>query len=908
MTLANGDFIGPYEILGWLGAGGMGVVYRAFDSRLGREVAIKLIPEAAAMDAGRVHRFEQEARAAGQLNHPNILAVYDVGTHSGTPYIVSELLEGVPLRSLLSAGALAPRRAIDYARQTAEGLAAAHDKAIVHRDVKPDNLFITHEGRVKILDFGIAKLTGTDEEPGRTGSPTDTAPGMVVGTVGYMSPEQVRGEPVDSRSDIFNCGTVLYEMLTGRPAFARGTAAEVMAAILKEDPREPLPATVSPALERIVSRCLEKARQARFQSARDLAFGLDVLTGTTPVAAVDPVMVQRRAWWRQPLVPWALAAALAAGLALAMWRWAAPGTSPPSTPLHVSAELGTDAPLAPLNVQFGGAATISPDGTAVAFVAQRADDERPQLYVRRLDQLRALPLAGTAGALAPFFSADGQWIGFFADGKLKKIAITGGAAIVLADAPSTRGGAWSDDNTIVFSPHQLAGTHLLRVSSEGGAAKPLTTLADGEAIHLWPQVLPGGTAVLYTSASAPGAYNEANLVLHQLPSGTRKVVQRGGYHGRYLPSGHLVYIHDGTLFAVPFDRDRQEVTGPPVPTLEGLASNSITGGAQFAVSASGTAVYLPGPTVGGGTPLHWMGPDGKTTPVRPTSASWTNVLFAPDGQRLAMDIREGGSADIWILEWAHGGLTRLTADPAEDRQPVWAPDGERIAFASNRADNATMNLYWQRTDGTAQVERLTVSTNQQYPTSWHPSGRYLLFEEESRPLNVDVMVLPLERDATSGWKAGKPTALLNGPSIEGGAVFSPDGRWIAYASNESGRPEVYVQPFPGPGAKRLISTGGGSLPTWSRSKQELFYGVNGRIMVAAFTADTDTFHPEAPRPWSEGRYQTRGKSRMFDLHPDGERVALAPAPRTLGRSNPDSVVFVFNFFDELRRITTSAPR
>jgi Tol biopolymer transport system component len=906
MPIANGDFIGPYQILGWLGAGGMGVVYRARDSRLAREVAIKLIPEAAAMDAGRVHRFEQEARGAGQLNHPNILAVYDVGTHSGTPYLVSELLEGATLRSLLSAGALTPRRAVDYARQTAEGLAAAHDKAIVHRDVKPDNLFITHEGRVKILDFGIAKLTGTDEEPGRTGSPTDTAPGLVLGTVGYMSPEQIRGEPVDSRSDIFNCGTVLYEMLTGRPAFARGTAAEVMAAILKDDPTGPLPTAVPPALERIVSRCLEKARQARFQSARDLAFGLDVLTGTSPIAAIDAVSAHRRIWWRQPLAAWAVAAALAVALALALWRSAALGNTSHSTSLHISAELGTDATLAPLNVQFGGAATISPDGETLAFVAQRAD-ERPQMYLRRLDQLQALPLAGTDDALAPFFSPDGQWIGFFGDGKLKKIAITGGAAIVLADAPSTRGGAWSDDNTIVFSPHQMAGTHLLRVSSEGGDARAITTLGEGEAIHLWPQVLPGGTALLYTSASAPGAYDEANIVLQQLPSGTRKVLQRGGYHGRYLPSGHLVYIHDGTLFAVRFDLRRQEVRGLPVPMLEGLASNSITGGAQFAVSASGTAVYLPGPTVGGGTPLHWMDPEGKTIPLRPISASWTNVLFAPDGQRLVMDISEGGSADIWLLEWVRGGLTRVTLDPAEDRQPVWAPDGKGIAFASNRGDKATMNLYWQRTDGTGKVERLTISTNHHYPTSWHPSGRYLLFSEESRPLNVDVMVLPLEAVGSS-WRVGKPSVLLNGPSIESDAVFSPDGRWIAYSSNESGRPEVYVQPFPGPGAKRLISTGGGISPTWSRSKQELFYGVNGRIMVAAFTVAADTFHSETPRLWSEGRYQTRGSRRMFDLHPDGERLALAPAPRTPGRSNPDSVVFVFNFFDELRGLTSTTSR
>jgi serine/threonine protein kinase/Tol biopolymer transport system component len=915
MSPSIGSRIGPYEIVEWLGAGGMGDVYRARDPRLGREVAIKLIPEAFAKDATRLNRFEQEARAAGQLNHPNILAVYDVGTEAGAPYIVSEVLEGESLRRRLRAGALTPRKAIDYARQIADGLGAAHDKGIVHRDVKPDNLFITTDGRVKILDFGIAKLTQATDPVRPTSVRTETVDGTVVGTAGYMSPEQVRGEAVDSRSDIFSVGAVLFEMLAGHPAFTRETAADTMAAILKEDATA-LAATVPPVLERIVSRCLEKAREARFQSARDLGFALDVLSGTATTAEPVPA-IPRSLWLRQRASPWIVSGALALALALVLMLWAPWRKAVPApAPLRLSAELGAGMSLAnSINSTFGHSISISPHGDVVAFAAEKGAGEVPQLYVRRLDQLQVVSLPGTDGASSPFFAPDGLWIAFFAGGKLKKIAVTGGAPEALANAPNPRGGAWGEDGTIVFSPEKTAGTRLLRVSAAGGTAAPLASLSEGEVIQTWPQVLPGGRGVLYTGSSVPGAYNDANLMVQPLPGGTPKVVYRGGYHGRYLPSGlrsstraereggHLIYVRDGTLYAVPFDLDRLEVTGPSVHAIEGVTSNAITGGAQLAVSANGSLVYRPGQS-GAALQLHLMDREGKTTPLPVAPANLFNLVFAPDG-RLAMEIREG-PPNVWVYE-AGNKLRSLTSDPVRAAKPAWTSDSRRIAFASARGDKSTLNLWWQRADGTGEVQRLTTSQHSQLPGSWHKSGRFLAFEQQDPQTSSDVMILPMEGDDASGWAPGTPTVFVNSTAVEIDPAFSPDGRWLAYSSNQSGRMEVYVRPFPGSGSMpQRISTDGGSVPTWSRTKNELFYahGIEGHIMTVAYALEGNALRPEQPRLWSEGRYQVRGPNRMFDLHPDGERFALAPAAPMPG----NHVTFIFNFFEELRRIAPATSR
>jgi serine/threonine-protein kinase len=586
----------------------------------------------------------------------------------------------------------------------------------------------------------------------------------------------------------------------------------------------------------------------------------------------------------------------------APWR-AAPE---PATPVRLSVELGADASLA---VDFGPAATLSPDGAVLAFVATKSTGGPRQLYVRRLDQLAASPLSGTEDAASPFFSPDGQWIAFFAGGKLKKFSVTGGAAATLCDAPDGRGGGtWAENGTIVFLAEGSGGESLLRVSSAGGTPEALTPLDPPERTQRWPQVLPGGKAVLYTGHIVKTEFENANLVVQPLPKGIRKVVQRGGYHGRYLRSGHLVFIREGTLLAAPFDLDRLELTGPPVPALEGVTANSANGGAQFAFSGNGTLIYMPGQSAGFSAPIHWMDREGKTTPLRAAPANWGNIFFSPDGRRLAMQIHDGSQSDVWVYEWERDTLTRLTFDATNDRKPVWTTDGGRIVFLSRRADN-TANLYWQQANGTGEAERLTESKNPQVPASWHPSGKFLAFCEINPQTGNDLMILPMEGDEASGWKPGKPTVFLNSPFEEQEPMFSPDGRWLAYQSNESGRREVYVRSFPGGGGKSQISTDGGAFATWSQTRQELFYGTNDqRIMVVPYTVEGDAFRAEKPKPWSPALVRPRGPWRSFDLHRDEKRVAVLKSEEGSAEVKRDHVVFIENFFEELRRLAPAGER
>ena len=889
--LSPGSRLGHYEIVDWLGAGGMGEVYRGRDPRLDREVAIKVIAEAFAADPSRLRRFEDEARAAGRLNHPNILTVYDVGSEAGVPFIVSELLEGESLRRLLQRDTLLPQKAIDYARQAAVGLAAAHDKGIVHRDVKPDNVFITSDGRVKLLDFGVAKLMQPDGHPALSSDRTQTVDGVVIGTASYMSPEQVRGEPVDGRSDIFSVGAILFEMLGGGPAFTRGTAADTMAAVLKDTAS--LGTIVDAQLERVVARCLEKPRESRFQSAHDLAFALEGLLGSTSSTSIRRAGVR---WSRQTRWRWAAGAVLAAAAVLPI-AWWAPWREPPlAAPIVLSAQLGADVSIADsISTAFGQTMTVSPKGDVIAFQARTGARGLRQLHLLRLDQKQAVPLPGTEDAVSPFFSPDGRWIGFFADGQLKKVAVTGGTPESLAPAPNTRGGAWSGDNVIVYAPDKESGTRLMRISASGGGAAPLASLAEGERIQAWPQFLPGGTGVLYTGSTVPGAYNDANLMVQPLPSGPPKIVYRGGYHGRYVASGHLIFIHDGTLFAAPFDLGRMQV-GQRVRVRESVVSNAVTGGAQFSVSESGTLIYRPGPAAGADIQLHWMQRDGTTTPLPIQPKNLLNLSFSRDG-RLALEVREG-PPNIWIHDGTGDALRRLTSDPIRAVNPIWTPAGDRVTFASARGDKSTLNLWWQRADGAEAASRLTDSRNPQKPGSWHRDGRFLAFEEQTAQSGSDVMLLEIEGNDIAGWKPRSVRPLLDTPAVERDPNFSPDGRWLAYSSDESGRFEVYVQPFPGPGAAVPISAEGGGSPTWSRTRREIYYGSNGRVMAVPYTVEGGAFRPTTPQRWSEGHYQVRGPNRMFDLHPDGERFALAPAT-----NKPDEhLTFFFNFLEELRRL------
>jgi len=937
--LSAGTRLGPYEVIAQIGEGGMGQVYRARDTKLNRDVALKILPDAFASDPDRLARFTREAQTLAALNHPNIAAIYgleegpavegpaEAGRHRMRA-LVMELVEGEDLsqriEGLRAKGSGLPiDEALPIAKQIADALEAAHEQGIIHRDLKPANIKVRPDGMVKVLDFGLAKLIGPAEAghddlnvaqgfspAGLSHSPTITSPammtgaGMILGTAAYMSPEQARGKTVDKRADIWAFGIVVFEMLTGGRAFVGDDISITLAAVMMQEPDwRALPAPTPLGLRRLLTRCLKKDPKARMRDIGEARLQIEELLSGAPESAGVPANPHARSLW-QRVLPWATTGALAVGLAAVLVLWVPWRPLPAAVPLRVSAELGADASLA--TAGLGDTAVLSPDGTVVAFVARKGD-RSPQLYVRRLTQLQATLLSGTDEADSPFFSPDGQWIAFFAGGKLKKIFVTGGAAVTLCDAPNGRGGAWGEDGTIVLTPDLAAGVRLLRVSSAGGTPEPLTSLAEGESTQRWPQVLPGGKAVLFTGGTA-GAFEDANIVVQPLPTGVRKIVQRGGYHGRYLPSGHLVYIHAGTLFAAPFDLDRLEVTGQPVPVLEGVTSNSASGSAQFAVSATGTLVYLPGQSTSAGVPIHWMNREGKTTPLRATPANWLNLQFAPDGRRLALQIDDGQN-DVWVYEWAGDTLTRLTFDPAADTKPVWTSDSRRIVFASDRADKSTPNLYWQRADGTGDAQRLTESKNPQVPASWHPSGKFLAFEEINPQTGFDLMILPMEGDEASGWKPGKPTVFLNGPFYEREPMFSPDGRWLAYWSNETGRQEVYVRPFPGPGSGWQISTGGGTYPTWSRTRHELFYGTpSTQIMVAAFTVEGDSFRAEKPRLWSDGRFVVRGLNRMFDLHPDGERFALAPATQTSGSAKQDHVTFIFNFFDELRRLAPTGRR
>ena len=567
-----------------------------------------------------------------------------------------------------------------------------------------------------------------------------------------------------------------------------------------------------------------------------------------------------------------------------------------SPPVQVSSDLGVEASLA---TDAGTPAlAISPDGRVVAFVAQPDAAPVARIYLRRLDQLNALPLSNTEGAHSPFFSGDGQWLGFFADGKLRKISVTGGAAITLCDAPNGRGGAWADDGTIVFSPDNEPYVRLHRVSSTGGTPEPIGASGPREWHQRWPQIMPGGNAVLYTGNDAAGL-DEANLVVQPLPNGARRVVHRGGYYGRYLTTGHLAYIDEGALFVTPFDLDRLEVIGPPFRVLENVKSSQITGAAQFAISAD-TLVYLRGGTAISLMPIDLIDREGKTAALVATPANWFNVHFARDGRRLAMERCDAATCDVWIHA-ADGTSKQLTSHPADDYAPVWTWDAQRIAFASTRADGLTDNLYWQRADRPDEPQRLTHSRNPQLPGSWHPSGAFLVFEERLPATQEDLMILRVKGDENSGWMPGQPTVFLSTAASEREPTFSPDGRWVAYSSNESGRYEVYVRPFPGPGEKRLISTGGGTSPTWSLAKPELFYGTNtGEIMTLSYEVIDASFRAAAPRLWSPHHFMRRGRNRMFALHPDGERFAVAPASPTPADATHRQVTFVFNFSSGLR--------
>ena len=896
MALSSGTRLGPYEIVSPLGAGGMGEVYRARDTRLDRTVAIKILPAQFSCDPIRKQRFEREAKTISSLNHPHICVLHDVGHQDGMDYLVMECVEGETLAKRLEKGPLPLDQVLKFGMQIADALDRAHRGGVVHRDLKPSNIMLTAAG-VKLLDFGLAKLasplaSGATLTAAATRTTPVTEQGTIVGTFQYMSPEQVEGKEVDARSDIFSLGAVLYEMLTGQRAFQGKSQLSVASAILEKEP-EPISAVkpiTPPALDHAILICLAKDPEERWQTARDLLLELKWIAESGPQSGSPLPNSQHKLRER---LTWAVALAIVSALALWQpWR-----SAPKLPPVRLSAEIGADASL---NTAYGPAAILSPDGTRLAFVA-RGTDQKVRLYVRSLDQSQASPLSGTEDAQDPFFAPDGQWIGFFAGGRLKKISVQGGAAVTICDVLSDRGGSWGDDGTIIFTPGTREG--LFKVSAAGGTPQPLTRLdrQAGEITQRWPQVLPGGRFVLFTSGTQGGNYEDAEIVAYSIASGERKTVHRGGFHPRYLPSGHLVYIHEGTLFAVPFDIEHLQVTGGAAPILEGVLANS-NGGAQFSFSATGNLVYVPGTSAARNVSVYWLDRQGKFQPLREASANYLDPVFSPDGKRLAVAIRDGSRIDIWVYDWLKDTLTRLTFGGQINASPVWTADGQRITYAARETIGGPLNIYWKRADGSGDAQRLTTSKSDQIPESWRPDGKVLAFAEVNANTRGDIMTVEAEGNEATGWKFSQPKPFLNTPLFEWNAAFSPDGRWLAYNANESGIAEVYVRPFPGPGGKWQVSKGGGFRPKWSHNNKELFYcREDSRIMLVSYSASGDSFQAEEPRLWSPGQFSERGGNSNYDLHPDGKRFAVLKAPGEESQPVTNRVSFIFNLFDELHR-------
>ena len=862
MMFAAGDHLGPYEIQAVLGAGSMGEVYRARDPRLGRDVAIKVLPALFSTDPDRLRRFEQEARAAAALSHPNILAVYDIGTHEGLPYVVSELLDGQTLREQLAAGPLSVRKAVEYAVQIAHGLAAAHEKGIVHRDLKPENLLITGNGRVKIVEFGLAKLIDgpvSTEVEGDATHTSITTPGTILGTIGYMSPEQIRGLPTDNRSDLFAFGMILYEMLSGARAFRGETTADTMMAILK-DPPSPLPAerNVPSALERIVDRCLEKSPAARFQSAGDLAFALEGLSSYSE--SVQNVPAVRSASAR-PMLSWTVAGLFALTtvvLAAVAYQQRTPSNATVPTyrssilpPEHVTFNTATAA----------GGLVLSPDGQRLAFTAA-GQEGRVMLWVRSLDGLTAQPLAGTEGAYYPFWSPDSRSIAFFAGGKLKKIDLAGSSPATLCDTPRSSvlaaGGSWNRDGVILFSQATEA---IYRVSALGGTPAPATTLdlQAGETQHWAPFFLPDGKHFLYLAVgSKNGGPDDPNGVyVGTIDSKDRTLVLAGGANAKYA-GGYLIFPRDRVLMAQPFDVSRLTLSGDAVPVADQLATSGPSGRTgAFSVSQTGVLAYQAG-FEEVRSQLGWVDRAGKPLGKVGGEADYTDLELSPNREQAAVSVLDAvrRTRDVYLFDVIRNVRTRFTSDPADERTSIWSPDGKRVVYNARR--KGYFDLYQKDPSGATDEEPLLADTKDKTPDSWSPDGQVILFST-SPPLSFNNSALWLLSVSDK-----KTVPFLQTSFNETSGRFSPDGRWVAYVSNETGSQEVYVTHYPGPRGKWPISAGGGIYPRWRKDGREIFYVSHGMLMAAGVNGQGTEFESTAAKELfdvhlgaREGRYPYR---------------------------------------------------
>jgi serine/threonine protein kinase len=852
----------------------MGEVWRARDLRLNREVAIKVSAQQF------TDRFEREAHAIASLNHTNICTLFDIGPN----YLVMELIEGPTLAERITEGPLPVEEALTIARQIADALEAAHEKNIIHRDLKPANVKIRPDGSVKVLDFGLAKANGpetvvTPDSPTMLHTPTQI--GVILGTAAYMAPEQARGKNVDKRADIWSFGVVLHEMLTGKRVFEGEDLAETLAAVVKSDPDL---TTVPAKFRKLLAKCLQKDPKKRL---RDIGDAWDYLgTGESAAAPLQS---------RFGMVGWiaaALLAVIAAGLGFELYR----ETRPVDRPLvRLDVDLGANVSLPSLTASANGTTVaISPDGMRLAYVSGTP----PKLFTRRLDQSKATEFPGVDG-VAPFFSPNSQWIGFSGGRKLNKISVEGGAVVPLADIGSIfTAGSWGEDGSIYVG---FRGKGVVRIREGGGEPETVAAPGQGDFVLAFPQILPGGKALLFSAYTAPNP-GASSIEVMTLADHHRKTISRGGTFPRYLATpngaGYLTYLNNATLFAVPFDPGKLETRGTALPILDDVASGAVLGTAQLSVSRGGTLVYRTGSGEDAELlTVAWLDGAGKIQPLLARPGVYGRPSLSPDGHRVALEVSEASGTDIWAYDWQRDSMARLTST-GKASNVVWTPDGRYIVFgATGEGISVT------RSDGAGKAQILTQSKYTQSPWSFTPDGKRMAFQELDSTGRFHLWTVPIESDG-AGLRAGKPEAFLQTPAEAHHPVFSPDGRWLAYASSELGTSQIYVRAFPDQGGKWQISNSGGAYPMWSRTGHELFFeSLDNRLMAAAYTVKGDSLVGDKPRVWSDKQLGGIQGMKNLDLAPDGKRIAaLMPATEAKGtRVAQNHVVFLENFLDELLR-------
>ncbi len=881
MTISVGSRVGPFEISCPLGAGGMGEVYRARDTRLQRDVAIKVLPQEFAQDAERLARFQREARLLASLNHPNIAAIYGLEEAEGARYLVLEIVEGESLAQKLAAGPLAVEEALAVCAQIAAGVSAAHDAGVIHRDLKPGNVMVRHDGSVKVLDFGLAKGT---EAPAAasdlSASPTvsaGTQAGVILGTAAYMSPEQTRGRALDKRTDVWSFGCILYECLTGRQAFREETVSDTLASIIRSEPDwSTLPAETPAKIRDLVRRCLQKDPRRRLHDIADARIEIEeALASPAETAAVAVTRGAPAPTRRAPLLAGIAIGVLAGALgtmflsrlrSLALRREAAPAVRA-VIPLPAETRLRVGGALQRPSMAF------SPDGRRLAFRAFKGNGS--QLYLRELGHSEAAPIPGTEGAFDPFFSRDGEWLAFFTSNELKKVSVSGGSPTVLVGTPPvSSGGAWANDGSIVLAPLPNGGLARLPAGAKNFEIFTVPDAARSERALLWPQMLPDGRNLLLVVRVGRDFDDvpASNVVVHSLQTGKRRVVVEGAAYARYVEPGYLLFTKGTILFAAPCDPRKWTLTGPAVPLVRDVLTSPYDGVPYIAASDTGLLAYAVGewPAAIADTVL-WVDRSGREEPLPLSGSRFIVPRLSPDGTRLAIvgyPLASPHNA-VAIYDFGRGVLSMVTPEPGRHFSPAWSPDGKRLAFSAFEA--AYPRLAWKAADGSGQAEMISPGERPEFPTSFSSDGRTLLYTAGTPDSleKVDLWVLSLD-----GKREHR--AWLAGPARELAGFFSPDGHAVTYVSNETGRNEVYVQSYPGPGSKIRVSSDGGSEPAWAPKGGEIFYRSADAMMAAPIRTQPDLSVGTA-RALFPDRYDRWGRedgSRDYDVAPDGKRFLV----------------------------------